>query len=109
VSTDYFQNRATSFEATRRTLDAPGERERTRASLDTGSQPAVRPEAPVSRTLTWGTALKLSVAVYFALMAVLVTLALAALLVVRFAGDQVDDLKAEWQSLPATTSSSTMG
>src|SRR5689334_6207354 len=97
VSTDYFQNRTNSFEATRRTLESPGERERTRASLNSGSQPVVRTETSPTRTLTWGTTVKISVAIYFALVGALVTAAVLVFLVVRFGGDQVREFKADWQ------------
>ncbi len=108
VSTDYFQNRTNSFEATRKTLESPGERERTRASLATGSQPVVRTEMGTARTITWGTTVKISMAVYFALLGVLVTAAVIVFLVVRFGGDQWHDFKADWQSLPTLSTAPTV-
>jgi hypothetical protein len=109
VSTDYFQNRTNSFEATRKTLESPGERERTRASLASGSQPVVRTQTAPARSITWGTTVKISMAVYFALLGVLVTTAVVVFLVVRFGGDQFREFKADWQSLPSVSQSPTIG
>lgn len=94
MSADYFQNRANGYEQTRRGPDAPRERERPRAS-DTGSQAVIRPQIEVlpPETITWGTTIKISMAIYFALLGVVITLTLAGLLFVRFAWSAVDDLR----------------
>ncbi|MBT0770857.1 hypothetical protein KIH74_18080 [Kineosporia sp. J2-2] len=103
MSTDFFENRATSFESARRGLERPGDRDRSRTTGDTGAQPAVRPQLLPPRTITWGTTIKISMAIYFALMGVLVTLVLLTLLAARFAMDQIDEVRYDWRGLPGTS------
>ncbi|GAB3264093.1 hypothetical protein [Kineosporia babensis] len=107
-NTDFFQERAASFEQARRRLESPGERSRATGSIpraDTGSQPLTRakPQVLAPRTITWGTTFKISVAVYFAVMGVLVTVALLVLLGLRLVGDLTtfDGINVQWRSLPA--------
>ncbi len=85
-NTEFFQERAESFEQARRRLESPRERARVKGSLsDTGSLNTRPAAAPVlaPRTITWGSAFKISVAVYFALIGVLVTVALLTVLGLR--------------------------
>ncbi len=113
-STDHFQNRPISFEATRRRLESPGERTRGGAtgSVPRVEEPKARPEV-LHRSITWGTTFKISLAIYFALMGVLVTLALLSLLALRlavnFASDQLDEFKVEWNTMPSVSQSPTTG
>ncbi|GAA3624251.1 hypothetical protein GCM10022223_46630 [Kineosporia mesophila] len=113
MSTDYFQNRS-SYEGTRRGLEAPRDRERGRTGslpLETGSRRVVRPPTAAAHSITWGTTIKITLAIYFGIMMVLVTLALVSFLVLRLAigvaGDQLEELKINWQTTSAEESTAT--
>ncbi len=115
-NTDYFQERAASFEQARRRLESPGERGRATGSiprLETGSQPITRAQAQAQlvppRTITWGSAFKISVAVYFAVMGVLVTLAALVLFGLNLlaANSSFDGINIQWRSLTATAAPET--
>ena len=109
-NTEFFQERAESFEQARRRLESPRERARVKGSLsDTGSlttRPAAAAPVLAPRTITWGSAFKISMAVYFALIGVLVTVALLAVLGLRLLADRstLDGITVQWQ--PVTGSSS---
>ncbi|GLY18052.1 hypothetical protein LWF15_27150 [Kineosporia rhizophila] len=109
-NTEFFQERAESFEQARRRLESPRERARVKGSLsDTGSLNTRPAAAPVlaPRTITWGSAFKISVAVYFALIGVLVTVALLTVLGLRLlAGPSgtLDGITVKWA--PVSSSSS---
>ncbi|GLY32975.1 hypothetical protein [Kineosporia sp. NBRC 101731] len=110
MSTDYFQNRS-SYEGTRRGLEAPRDRERGR----TGSLPlgkgAQSPQPAPAHSITWGTTVKITLAIYFAIMMVLVTLSIVGFVVLRlavgFAGDQLEELKINWQTTSSPVSTAT--
>jgi hypothetical protein len=113
VSTDYFQNRTDSFEQSRRRLESPGERARVTGAIARADAVAKeKPPVPGASSITWGTTVKISLAIYFALMGVLVTLAVLSLIALRlaanFAGDQLEEFKVEWETLPSASESSTL-
>ncbi|GAB6898204.1 hypothetical protein [Kineosporia succinea] len=115
--TDFFQNR-TSYDSPRRGLESPRDRERLRTGSqpitaapgpETGSQTVIRSQIMPARSITWGTMAKITLAIYFAVMMVLVTLALVAFILMRlavsFASDQIEEFKINWQTTSAPVSS----